>query len=126
LYSLFKRRRPEGRFKIAHPLREPARAVGQSFMLWPAVALAAIMYAAPRAGVEKPTIVVLFLQVTVLYPIIAGAAFAAWFGLARSGREQLALLPLVIPLAIVGVWFVAGLLFAARFLVSLLGYWTGA
>ena len=83
------------------------------------------MYAAPQAGIEKPAIVRLFLQITVLYPIIAGAAFAAWFGLARAGREQVALLPLIVPLSIVGVWLVAGLLFAGRYLLSLVGYWTG-
>ena len=121
-YNPFRRPKPEGRFKLAHPLREPVRAVAQSFVVWPAVALAAIMYAAPQDGVEKPAIVLLILQVTVLYPIIAGACFAAWFFLARAGREQLAALPLILPLSIMGVWAVALVLFLVRFLASLTGH----
>ncbi len=122
MFNLFRRPKPEGRFKLAHPLREPVRAVGQSFVFWPVAALASIMYAAPQEGVEKPAIVLLFLQVTVLYPIIAGACFTAWFLLARAGRDQVALLPLIAPLSIMGVWAVSFAFFILRYLGSLIGY----
>lgn len=123
MFNLFRRPKPEGRFKLAHPLREPVRAVGQSFVFWPVAALAAIMYAAPQEGLEKPAIVLLFLQVTVLYPIIAGACFMAWFLLARAERDRAALLPLIVPLAIMAVWALAFSIFVLRYLGSLIGHW---
>lgn len=112
-----------GRFRLAHPLKEPVRAVGQSFVLWPAAAIAAIMYAGHLGEEERSGILLFILQVTVLYPIIAGACFASWFLLARAGRERLALLPLIVPLAIMGVWAVTLVLFLGRYLASLLGHW---
>ena len=118
--NLFRRRpRPEGKFKIAHPLKEPVRAVGQSFVAWPAAALAAMMYAAPQDGVEKHGIVLAFLQVVLLYPLIAGACFVAWFLLARRGHEQIALLPLILPLSIMATVVLALVLFILRYLVSI-------
>ena len=67
---------------------------------------------------EQPAIVLLFLQVTVLYPIIAGVAFAAWYYLERAGRSNVSLLPLIVPLAIMGVWALSLVLFIARVLGS--------
>lgn len=121
MFNPFRRSKPEGRFRLANPLREPVRAVAQSFVVWPAMAFAAIMYAAPQDGVDKPAIVLFFLQVTVLYPIIAGACFAAWFFLARAGQEQIGLLPLLVPLSIMATWAVALLMFLLRFLASAIG-----
>lgn len=124
MYNLFRRPKPEGgRFRLAHPLKEPARAVAQSFVAWPAAALAAIMYAAPQEGVEKSALVLFFLQVTVLYPIIAGICFAAWFFLARAGKDRIAALPLLVPLVIMGIWAVALAVFLLLYLASLVGHW---
>ena len=121
-FNPFRRPKPEGRFRLANPLREPARAVAQSLVAWPAAALAAIMYAAPQGGVEKSALLLFFLQITVLYPIIAGACFTAWFFLVRAEREQLALLPLILPLTIMAAWAVALAVFLLHFLASLLGW----
>jgi hypothetical protein len=123
MFKAFRRPKPEGRFKLANPIKEPVRAVAQSFIVWPAVAIAAIMYAAPQDGVEKPAIAVLFLQITILYPIIAGACFAGWFYLARAGREKVGLLALLVPLTIMALWAAAFAVFAVRFLASVIGHW---
>ncbi len=117
--SVFKRPRPEGRWSLAHPLREPLRAVGQSLVAWPAAALAAIMMAAPKDGVEQPAIVLLALQATVVYPIIAIAAIALHFLLARLGKSAWAPLPLIIPLALVGTWLVTLTLFLVKYGLSI-------
>jgi len=122
LSSPFRRPKPDGRFKLANPLKEPVRAVGQSFIFWPAAALAAIMYAAPQNGVEKPAIILLILQVSVLYPIIAGLAFGAWFMMARAEKGRIALVPLLIPLSIMAVWAVILVLFAGRYLASVIAH----
>ena len=119
--SVFRRPRPDGRWSLANPLREPLRAIGQSLVAWPAAALAAIMMAAPKEGVEQSPIVLLGLQVTVLYPIIAIVAIASHFLLARFGSAPLAPLPLIVPFAIVGVWLVTLTLFLLKYLVSLAG-----
>ena len=120
LSSPFRRPKPDGRFKIANTLKEPVRAVAQSFIMWPAAALAAIMYAAPQNGVEKPAIMLVILQITVLYPIIAGVAFGTWFYLARAGKESIALVPLYVPLGIMAIWAVISILFTGRFLASVI------
>jgi hypothetical protein len=122
LIKLFRRPKPEGKFSLAHPLREPVRAVGQSFVLWPAAALTAIMYAAPQEGTDKPAIVVLVLQITVLYPIIAGVAFICSQMIAKAGHERASLLPLIVPLAIMGLWALVLILFAGRYLASVIAH----
>lgn|GEM_PF-3950640 len=124
-FNPFRRRRPEGRFRLAHPLKEPARAVAQSFVVWPAAAIAAIMYAGHLSEEERTGILVFVLQVTVLYPLIAGACFVAWFLLARVGREHIAPLPLLLPLAIMAIWALVLVLFLLRYLASLIAHWVG-
>lgn len=119
--SAFRRPRPDGRWSLAHPLREPLRAIGQSLVAWPAAALAAIMMAAPKEGVEQPAVVLLALQATVVYPIIAIAAIALHFLLARLGKAALAPLPLIVPLALVGVWLVTLTLFLVKYALSTVG-----
>lgn len=122
LWSAFNRPRPEGKWSLAHPMREPLRFIGQSMIAWPAAALAAIMMAAPKEGVEPlPSIVKLALQTTVVYPIIVIAAFGLYFVLARAGQPKAAALPLIVPIAIVGVWLITLALFIVRYGVSLLG-----
>ncbi|HKK29775.1 MAG TPA: hypothetical protein VKA18_05195 [Alphaproteobacteria bacterium] len=120
--SVFKRPKPDGRWSLAHPLREPIRAIGQSMVAWPAAAFAAIMLAAPREGIEQPALVILVLQVTVLYPIIAIAAIGLHFALARIGARGLSPLPLLVPMAIVALWLVTLTLFLAKFSASTLGW----
>lgn len=120
--SSFRKKRPEGKWSLAHPLREPLRFVGQSMIAWPAAALAAIMMAAPKPGVEPVSAVVkLALQTTVVYPIIVIAAFGLYFVLNRAGQHKAALLPLIVPIAIVGVWLVTLTLFLLKYAVSMIG-----
>ena len=120
--SSFKRKRPDGKWSLAHPLHDPLRFIGQSMVVWPAAAFAAIMMAAPRPGVEPvPEIVRLALQTTIVYPLIVIAAFALFFLLNRIGQSRLALLPLVVPMAIVGVWVVTLGLFLFKFGLSAVG-----
>jgi hypothetical protein len=122
LRSSFKRRpRPDGKWSLAHPFREPARFIGQSLIAWPAAALAAIMMAAPKEGVEQLGIVLLALQITVLYPIIAITAIGMHFGLAKIGQSALSPLPLLIPIAIVGVWLATLGMFLLKYVGSFVG-----
>ena len=120
--SSFRKKRPEGKWSLAHPLREPLRFIGQSMVAWPAAALAAIMMAAPSPDAEPlPGIVRLALQTTVVYPIIVIVAFALYFLLSRAGQPRLAALPLIAPLTIVGVWLVTLALFLFKYVLSLAG-----
>ena len=122
-WHLFLRRkpRPEGKWSLAHPMREPVRFIAQSLIAWPAAALAAIMMAAPKDGFEQPAIILTALQVTVLYPIVAIVAIALHIGLARANFAQASIFPLIVPMAIVGVWIVTLFLFGVKYLLSLLG-----
>ncbi len=120
--SSFRRKRPDGKWSIAHPLRDPLRFIGQSMIVWPAAAFAAIMMAAPKPDVDPlPEIVRLALQTTVVYPLIVIAAFAVYFLLSRIGQQRLAPLPLIVPMAIVGVWLVTLALFLLKYVLSLAG-----
>jgi hypothetical protein len=120
--SLFRRPRPEGSWSLAHPLREPLRAIAQSFVFWPVAAFAAIMLASPKAGVELTPITKLALQATVVYPLIAGAAIALHFLLLRVGFRVASALPLVVPLAIEALWVATLLAFLARYAASMAGW----
>lgn len=120
--SSFRKKRPEGKWSLAHPFQEPLRFVGQSMIAWPAAALAAIMMAAPKADVEPiPAVVKLALQTTVVYPIIVIAAFGLYFLMNRVGQHRIALLPLIVPMAIVGVWLVTLTLFLLKYALSMIG-----
>ena len=80
------------------------------------------MMAAPKPGVEPVSAVVkLALQTTVVYPIIVIAAFALYFVLNRAGQQKIALLPLIVPMAIVGVWLVTLTLFLLKYALSMTG-----
>jgi len=120
--SSFRKKRPEGKWSLAHPLREPLRFIGQSMIVWPAAALASIMIAAPKPDVEPLSpILKLALQTTIVYPIIVIAAFALYFVLTRLGQAKLAPLPLIVPMAIVAVWLVTLTLFLLKYAISAMG-----
>ena len=120
--SSFRKKRPDGKWSLAHPLHDPLRFIGQSMIAWPAAAFASIMMAAPKPGAEPlPDIVKLALQTTVVYPLIVIAAFALYFLLARAGQQRLAPVPLVVPIAIVGVWLATLVLFLLKYALSLMG-----
>lgn len=120
--SPFRRKRPEGKWSLAHPLREPLRFLGQSVVAWPAAALAAMMMAAPKPEVEPVSGVVrLALQATVVYPLIVIAACALYVALNRLGQHRAALLPLILPMAIIGVWLVTLTLFLFKYVLSAAG-----
>lgn len=122
LWSAFRRPKPEGKWSLAHPLREPVRFVGQSMVAWPAAAFAAIMMAAPKEAAEPlPGIVKLVLQATVVYPLIVGVAFALYFLLVRMGQPAHAALPLMVPMALCTLWGIVFVLFLFKYLMSLLG-----
>ena len=120
--SSFRKKRPEGKWSLAHPLREPLRFIGQSMIVWPAAALASIMIAAPKPDVAPlPAIVKLALQTTIVYPIIVIVAFGLYFLLSRLGHARLAPLPLIVPMAIVAVWLVTLTLFLLKYALSTMG-----
>jgi len=120
MYNPFRRHRPEGRWSLAHPLREPLRAVGQSIVLWPPAAFIAMMVASPKFGGEKSTLALLPLQITVLYPLIVVAAIGAWFLLERVGRNDISAWPLLTPLLVVAMWAVGLIYFVICYVGVLL------
>lgn len=80
------------------------------------------MIAAPKPDVEPVSAVMkLALQTTVVYPIIVIAAFALYFVLNRAGQHKLAMVPLIVPMAIVGVWLVTLTLFLFKYGLSMTG-----
>lgn len=121
LWSAFRRPRPEGKWSLAHPLREPARFVGQSMVAWPAAGIAAIMMAAPKDDVVLPGIVIFALQATVVYPLIVAVAFGLYFLLVRTGHAAHAAVPLMVPMALCGLWLIVLILFLFKYIMSLFG-----
>jgi len=80
-----------------------------------------MMMAAPESGFAHTQISLLALQITFVYPLIALAAFGLFFGLARIGLVKISPLPLIVPIAIVGVWLVTLALFLLKFAASAAG-----
>lgn len=80
-----------------------------------------MMMAAPESGFAHTQISLMALQVTFVYPLIALAAFGLYFGLAKAGLARISPIPLIVPIAIVGVWLVTLALFLAKFVASAAG-----